>query len=336
MNRPEVSIKQARLAVGPLSVLLFAQTTFWLLYDVADRGLPHMWSAWTNGPVSGLSATTALDFGLAALQLGAACGLVLRIRGAGGLLVTACVTTVLFRTPVVWYMLLDSESDPWFGGLEGPSLTAVGVSCLLAILVAVALGGLLFRVRGLERDAAAAAEEESRSGAIRPVKVTASASCTLLAVLNVFYICRNVLTAVEVGPRALADLLVGRGVGRAVLGVSSPWQWACLTVLCGVGMVLAAKRRPSATGFSVGLALFMMPIAFTKLWGLAGTADLLASPLNTVQSVLELAGSAAVVALIVADVRRDRPAPHAVLELTPPPTGADPEAQRADAATSDA
>lgn len=334
MNRPEVSIKQARLAVGPLSVLLFVQTAFWLVYDIADRGLPLMWTAWTNGPVPGLSATTALDLGLAALQLGAVCGLLLRVRGAGGLLVTACVTTVVFRAPVVWYMLLDSESDPWFGGLEGPSLTAVGFSCVLAILVAVALGGLLYRVRGLERDAAA--EEESRSGGIRPVKITASASCTLLAVLNVFYICRNVLTAVQVGPRTLADLLVGRGIGRAVLGVSSPWQWACLTVLCGVGMVLAAKRRPSATGFSVGLALFMMPIAFTKLWGLTGTADLLGSPLNTVQSFLELAGSAAVVALIVADVRRDRPAPQAVLELTPPPTVAEPEAQRADAATSDA
>ncbi|WP_030169947.1 hypothetical protein [Streptomyces sp. NRRL S-813] len=333
MNRPEVSIKQTRLALGPLSVLLFVQTAFWLLYDVADRGLPITWSAWTDGPVSGLSATTALDLGLAALQLGAVCGLLLRVPGAGGLLVTACAATVVFRAPVVWYMLLDSGSDPWFGGLEGPSLTAVGVSCALAILVAVAQGGLLFRVRGLEREAAA--EEESRSGGIRPVKVTASASCALLAVLNVFYICRNVLTAVRVGPHALADLLVGRGVGQAVLGVSSPWQWACLTVLCGVGMVLAARRRPSATGFSVGLALFMMPIAFTKLWGLARTASLLASPLNTVQSILELAGSAAVVALIVVDVRRDRPAPTA-LERIPPSTAADPEAQRADVATSDA
>ncbi|MEW2513989.1 hypothetical protein [Streptomyces sp. NPDC046870] len=334
MNRPGVSIKQARLAVGPLGALLFAQTAFWLLYDVADRGLPPMWSAWTNGPVSGLPATTALDLGLAALQLGAVCGLLLRVRGAGGLLVTACLTTVLFRAPVVWYMLLDSESDPWFGGLTGPSLTGAGLSCLFTALVAVALGGLLFRVRELEREAAA--QEESRSAGIRPVKITASASCTLLAVLNVFYVCRNVLTAVQVGPDALAHLLAGRGAGRAVLGVSSPWQWACLTVLCGVGMVLAAKRRPSATGFSVGLALFMMPIAFTKLWGLAGTSALSASPLNTVQSFLELAGSAAVVSLIVADVRRDRPAPPAPLDPTPAATGADPGAQRVDAATSDA
>jgi hypothetical protein len=335
MNRPEVSIKQLRLAVGPLSLLLLVQTAFWLLYDVADRGLPLMWSAWTNGPVSGLTATTALDLGLAALQLGAAWGLLLRIRGAGGLLVTACAATVVFRAPVVWYMLLDSESDPWFGDLKGPSLTAVGASSLLAILVAVAQGCLLFQVRGLEREAAAA-EEESHAGGFRPMKVTASASCALLAVLNVFYIGRNVLTAIQVGPDALAHLLIGRGVGRAVLGVSSPWQWACLTVLCGVGMVLAAKRRPSATGFSVGLALFMMPIDFTKLWGLARTAALLASPLNTVQSVLEFAGSAAVVALIVADVRRDRPAPLAALERAPQSTATDPAAQRADVATSDA
>ncbi|MGQ5637879.1 hypothetical protein [Streptomyces sp. EWL5.16] len=323
----------------PLNLLLVLQTAFWLLYDVADRGLPLMWSAWTNGPVSGLSATTALDLGLATLQPGATWGLLVRVRAAGGLLVTACAATVVFRAPVVWYMLLGSPSHPWFAGLHGPSLTAVGVSCLIAILIAVVQLGLLYRARGLERDAAAAeAEEESRSGGIRPVKVTASASSALLGVLNVFYIGRNVLTAVQVGPYALAHLLVGRGVGRAVLAVSSPWQWVCLTVLCGVGMVLAVKRRPSATGFSVGLALFMMPIAFTKLWGLAGTAALLASPLNTVQSVLESAGSAAVVALIVADVRRDRPAlPGArVLEPIPPSTGTDPETQRSGVATSDA
>ncbi|ALO98440.1 hypothetical protein SHL15_7432 [Streptomyces hygroscopicus subsp. limoneus] len=48
----------------------------------------------------------------------------------------------------------------------------------------------------------------------------------------------------------------------------------------------------------------MMPIAFAKPWGLAGTAGLLASPLNTVESFLELAGLAVVVAPIVAVVCR--------------------------------
>jgi hypothetical protein len=103
----------------------------------------------------------------------------------------------------------------------------------------------------------------------------------------------------------LTDLLAGKGSGGAILGVSSPYQWACLTVLCGAGMVLAAQRRSVATGFSVALALFMMPSAFTDLWAFAvGTAS--QSAVDTAQSLLELVGSGAVIALIVHDVRRDR------------------------------
>ncbi|GGY97559.1 hypothetical protein GCM10010300_46950 [Streptomyces olivaceoviridis] len=54
-------------------------------------------------------------------------------------------------------------------------------------------------------------------------------------------------------------------------------------------------------------ALFMMPIAFTELRGLAGTAGLPTSPRNTVQRFPELASQATVVPLVVAVVRRDRP-----------------------------
>ncbi|MFF9488314.1 hypothetical protein [Streptomyces sp. NPDC014676] len=303
-----MSMHHVRIVLGSLSLVLFAHSAFWLLYDVVGQGVPEVWSVWTKGPASGLAATSSVDLGLAALQLAAACATLLRVRGAGGLLLTVCATTLAFRAPVVWYWLLDSPSDPWFGGLDGPSLTAVGTTCLLALLIVLVQAALLLRVRRLEHEAAA--REAALAGGVRPVKVTAAASCVLLAVLNCFYIARNALTAFDIGPDALGDLLAGKGAGHAVLGVSSPWQWACLTVLCGVGMVLAGRRRPSATGFSLGLALFMMPTAFTKLWGSADADTLLASPLGTLQSFLELVGSAAVVALIVADVRDDlRPAP---------------------------
>ncbi|MDX3074929.1 hypothetical protein ACIP98_38500 [Streptomyces sp. NPDC088354] len=303
MNQPGVSIHQLRVVMAVLSLALFVQTAFWLLYDLVVRGLPGAWTMWTTGYVPGLSATSSLDLGLAALQLAAAAGAFLGTRGAGGLLVTACAVTLGFRLPAVWYFLLDSPADPWFGPLTGPSVNAVGGSALLAVVVALVLGALLLLARHMEYEAAAA--DAASGGGIRPVKVTAATSGLLLAVLNIFYIGRNTVTAFQVGPGVLGDLLVGRGTGRAVLGVSAPYQWACLTVLCGAGMLLAARRRPVATGFSSGLSLFMMPSAFTDLW--AYTAATMSPTLvDTSQHLLEFVGSAAVVALTIGDVRRER------------------------------
>ncbi|WP_431961329.1 hypothetical protein [Actinacidiphila sp. bgisy160] len=319
-----MSINQVRIAVALLSLALFAQTAFWLLYDIVVRGLPGAWSLWTTGWVPGLSATSSLDLGLAALQLCAGLAALFRTRGAGGLLVTSCTVTLGFRLPAVWYLLLDSPSDPWFGNLKGASLNAVGGTAVLAAVLSLVLGGLLLLARHMEYEAAAA---DTMTGGIRPVKVTATASGVLLAVLNVFYIGRNAVTAVQVGPAVLTDLIVGKGSGRSILAVPSPYQWVCLTVLCGAGMLLAARRRPTAPGFSVGLSLFMMPSAFTELWGYAvGTMPVTA--VDASQSLLEFVGSAAVVALIVGDVRRDRRPDDADLDVLAPavPTGIAPAA----------
>lgn len=303
MYQPAVTVHQLRVAMAVLSLALFVQTAFWLVYDAAVRGLPGAWDMWTTGYVPGLSATSSLDLGLAALQLGAAAATFLGTRGAGGLLVTACAVTLGFRLPAVWYFLLDSPTDPWFGSLKGPSVTAVGITAALAVALALVLGVLLLLARHIEYEAAAA--DGTPGSRIRPVKVTATTSGVLLGVLNIFYIGRNTVTAFQVGPTVLGDLLVGRGTGRAVLGVSTPYQWACLTVLCGAGMLLAARRRPVATGFSTGLSLFMMPSAFTDLWAYAQNA-MSQTLVDGSQHLLEFVGSAAVVALTVGDVRRDR------------------------------
>lgn len=318
MNRPGMSIDRVRIAVAWLSLALFVQTAFWLLYDVAVRGLPGAWSLWTTGSAPGLSATSSLDLGLAALQLCAGLATLFRTRGAGGLLMTSCTVTFAFRLPAVWYLLLDSPSDPWFGTLKGASLSAVGGTAVLAVLLSLVLGGLLLLVRHMEYEAAAeAAAENTVTGGVRPVKVTAAASGLLLAVLNVFYIGRNTVTAIEVGPAVLTDLIVGKGSGQAVLAVPSPYQWVSLTVLCGAGMLLAARRRPTAHGFSVGLSLFMMPSAFTDLWGYTGGTTP-ATAVDISQALLEFVGSAAVVALIVGDVRRDRRPDDADLDVLVP------------------
>ncbi|MEV8047581.1 hypothetical protein AB0P02_27630 [Streptomyces griseoluteus] len=301
-----MSAFQLRMTVAALSLALFAQTAFWLVYDIVARGLPTAWSVWTSGDAPGLSATSSLDLGLAALQLAAGLAALFETRAVGGLLLTACTVTLGFRLPVVWYFLLDSPSDPWFGALTGPSVGVVGGTAVFAVLVTLVLGALLLWARQQEQQASLRIDAV---GGIRPVKVTATASGLLLAVLNIFYIGRNAVTAFDVGPGVLGDLIVGKGSGRAVLGVSSPYQWACLTVLCGAGMFLAARRRPTATGFSVGLSLFMMPSAFTDLCAYAagGASQTL---VDTSQNVLEFIGSAAVVALVARDIRNDqRPKP---------------------------
>ncbi|MBC7273365.1 MAG: hypothetical protein H5T76_32510 [Streptomyces sp.] len=314
-----------RTAVGALSLLLFAQTALWLCYDIVDRGLPGAWELWNSNSGSGLAATTSLDLGLAALQLTAGWAALVQARGAGGLLVVSCAATLLFRLPVVWYMLLDSPSDPWFGSLEGAPVTAVGVTCLLAVVIAVALGVLLLDVRRMETEARATAD--LTVGGVRPVKVTAAASGALVTVLNVFYIARNAVTAIDVGPRALTDLLAGRGAGTSVLGVSSPYQWTCLTVLCGLGLYVAARRRPVATGVSLGLAVLMMPPAFSELWGYLVAGTVSQTAVDVAQNLLELVGSGAVVALIVIDGLRDHrggpwptPTPPAPEDDTAPAT----------------
>ncbi|GHH70836.1 hypothetical protein GCM10018793_05500 [Streptomyces sulfonofaciens] len=310
MSHPGTSIKRVRTVVGVLSLVLFAQTACWLGYDVAERGVDGAWTVWTTGTPSGLSATSSLDLGLAALQLTAGWAALRRGRGAGGLLVTACAATVLFRLPVLWYLLLNSPSNPWFGMLTGASLDVVGLTCVFAVLVAAVLGTLLVRARQLENEIAeaeAAAEAAAlHGGAIRPVKVTATASGAVLAVLNVVYIFRNAITAYRVGPHGLAHLLAGRGTGRAVLAVSSPWQWTCLTLLCGAGMLLAARRRPVADGFALGLSLFMVPSSFTDLWGASVAGTLFQVPAASGQNLLEVVGGLAMAALIVWEARQDR------------------------------
>ncbi|GHJ40448.1 hypothetical protein [Streptomyces sp. TS71-3] len=312
MSHQRTTVGRVRTVVGALSLVLFAQTTFWLFYDVAQRGLSGAWTVWTTGTPSGLSATTSMDLGLAALQLGAGWAALRQGRGAGGLLVTACAATMLFRLPVLWYLLLNSPSNPWFGMLTGASLNVVGLTCILAIVVDIALGILLLRAWQLENDIAEAelaaeAEDDSlHHGSVRPVKVTATASGVVLAVLNVVYIFRNAITAYRVGPEGLAHLLAGRGTGRAVLAVSSPWQWSCLTLLCGVGMVLAAKRRPIATGFGLGLALFMVPSSFTDLVGATEAHTLFTVPGASGQNFLEVVGGVAMASLILGDARRER------------------------------
>jgi hypothetical protein len=310
MTLPKVSVVRIKIAVTALSLLLFVQTAFWLVYDMVDRGIGDAWTAWTTGPSGDFSATSSTDLGLAALQLAAGLAVLRGTRGAGGLLVTSSAMTVAFRLPPVWYMLLDSPSDRWFGKLPGPSVTAVGASALLSVLLAAALGALLLLVRHLENEAAAAAaalDELSGTG-IRPMKVTASASGLLLAVLNVFYIGRNTETVVKTESGIWLDRLFGKGSVQAVLGVSNSWQWASLTVLCGAGMFLALRRRPVAHGFSLGLSYFMLPLAFASLSGSISAGTLTDTAVGSAQNALELVGSVAVVGLVFRESRLFRQA----------------------------
>ncbi|MGW3245199.1 hypothetical protein [Streptomyces sp. NPDC001070] len=107
-----------------------------------------------GGPHPGLSATPSPDPGLAALQPAAGLAAFPQIRGAGGLLVTVCAVTLGFRLPAVRYFLLDSPSDPWFGTLTGPSVSAVGGTAVVAVVRALVLGVLLVPARRVRRVAA--------------------------------------------------------------------------------------------------------------------------------------------------------------------------------------
>jgi hypothetical protein len=304
VDHADTSIKSVRITVGILSLALFGQTAFWLLHDIADRGAAGAWSVWASGSGMGLSATSSLDLGLGVLQLAAGWATLIQARTAGGLLLASSATTLLFRLPAVWYVLLDSPSDPWFGDAKGPSLGAVGGSAIGAVVTALVLTALLFLVRHLENETSS--PYVLRGAGPRPVKVTATTSGVLLGALNIFYIGRNVNTAFQVGPNALAHLLAGKGAVRAELGVASAWQWASLTVLCGLGMLFAFRRRPVAKGFSLGLALFMVPPDIAEVSDYVSTGVLFKVSVDTAQTFLELLGSAAVIALLAADTARDR------------------------------
>jgi hypothetical protein len=300
---PRIPVDRIKIAVVVLNFLLLAQTVLWLIYDVADRGIGGAWSVWTSG-TDGLSATTSFDLGLALLQLAAGWAIVRGARGAGGLLVTSSAITLAFRLPPIWYMLLDSPSDPWFGARTGPSLSAVGASAIFSVVVAAALGALLLLVRHMENEAEAL--EELSGVGIRPMKVAASASGWLLAVLNVVYVGRNADTVVRTESGIWFERLVGKGSVEAALGVSQSWQWGALTLLCGIGMVLALRRRPAALGFELGLTYFMLPPAFTGLAASISAGTLFATAAGSAQNALELLFSAAVLGLLFREARSIR------------------------------
>lgn len=322
MKLPRLSIDRIRVSVAILSLLLFVQTLFWLAYDVFELGISDTWSEWANGTNGPFPATSSLDLGLAALQLIAGIAVLRGARGAGGLLVTSSVVTLIVRLPPIWYLVLDSPSDPWFAAPTGPSLTAVGVSAVFSFVVAAALGALLLRVHHLENEQVALSEF-SASG-IRPMKVTASTSGAVLGVLNVFYIARNTNSLVESENDVWLQRLFGRGSVQSVLGVSQSWQWGTLTVACGVCMYLAIRRRPVAHGFTLGLSLFMLPLSLLSIAGAVSGGTFTHAAFGSVQNVLELLGSGAVLGLVVWEarsVRRTMRMRTAVLPSPAPATG---------------
>lgn len=334
--------KGARITVGVLCVLFAAHTLIWLVRDVAELDPGTVWSLWTGSgdpeatsklPV--VPATGAGDLGLLVLQLAAVFAAFTRAWSAGGLLGVTTAVTLAYRAAAVWQGpqndFTDTASGRW-ALLSSALVVLVGVAAALVLVAGSApwprrrlAGAGMPGVPGAPGGAFAgavpplpheqpgpppfAAEQEEpplpSESPQHPTPGGAVWAALFLGVLAAFDIGWNLYTLVQSGPEVWASTLIGHHAVFTLLGVASGYNWLVSAALCTVGAALAGTRRVSARGFSLGIALLLLPGSLTGLYGAlhAGSLFDIGGPspglsfFSSLQMVVILLGGGAVVAV---------------------------------------
>ena len=162
----------------------------------------------------------------------------------------------------------------------------------------------------------------------RPTGAHAAVAALFLGALLVFNIAWNIHSVLTTGGGTWLRLFTGEGVAFSLLQVPPALNWLTLIVLCGAGAILALTRGISARGFTLGLAIAVLPTTVTALWGyldagvffeLGGAAPFM-SFFSRLHVVVTLLGA---VALVVLSLRPGVPAePGAAPAGGPAPFGA--------------
>ncbi|MFF3269322.1 hypothetical protein ACFYWU_00085 [Streptomyces chrestomyceticus] len=309
--------KGARITAGALCLLFLLHTLYWLGHDLVTLGPGTVWDLWTGGasagfgdaPMAAYPVTTPYELGLALLQ-GAAVGTAFAgRRPAGGLLAVATTLTLSLRVQAVVSTGSHTSTDLWFvggGGIDDSTLTAVFLSAgALVPLALVAAVVLPAGIRAWPRPGRAPGRPPVRPhGPAGPASAIALGALTLLWVI---WICYALVQSLGSGSGASLEMLfTGHGVLRAMLGMAPGWARLTFLPLCAVGTTLAATRRVSARGFTLGTALALLPVAFLALIGSLRTGTLFelgdvapgGALLGRVQMLVELVGSVVVLVLM--------------------------------------
>lgn len=139
----------------------------------------------------------------------------------------------------------------------------------------------------------------------RPTGAHAVVAALFFALLLMFSIGWSIHAFATAGGDYFFRLFTGRGTVVALLDVSPGWEWATLFVVGGAASVLAMARTVSARGFSLGLAVLLLPRAITVLWGYLdagvffelGDAAPVAGFFGRLQLLITLAGAVTLVVL---------------------------------------
>ncbi|WP_314177253.1 hypothetical protein [Streptomyces winkii] len=359
---PQVRVlgRGARITGGIFCLLFALHTWIWVLRDVLELGFGDTWDVWTGalGPGAGagaladIPATTTVDAGLGLLQLAAAFAAFTGAWAAGGLMAVTTLLTFSYRLPVIWHAGLHSESSPYYalrGFFNDPSVDAAWVSCALTVFLCAPLAIVLMAgVRPWTGRPAQAAQpghpaqpyEPPLPGESpqRPTRAHAVVAAVLLGVLVLFNAGWNIQTIYTSGGGTWLRLFTGEGTVSTLLDVSPAWEWLTLIVVCGTGAVLAMARTVSARGFSLGVAILLLPQALTFLWGYLDAGTFLelgdVAPVSglfgRVQLLITLAGTVTLIVLAMRPGVPAQPAPvpfGSAVPFGPPPGQAPVQAQ---------
>lgn len=302
-------------------------TWLWVVRDVSVLGAGTLWDVWTGAVLLGtesaveLPATTLSDVGLGVLQLAAVFAALTGAWTAGGLLASTTALTFAVRLPVIWHVVLHTESSPYFvdktfdveGTGSAAALTSAFVVLLCLVLGVVLLAGLRPWTHtpatppgtpgqvppfgapqhgmqpGVPQPFAAPEPPEPplpSESPQRPVGAHVAVALAFFGLLDLFAVGWAVYMFTELSVDSWLGLFIGRFGLNAALAAGPGWSWLTAVVLCTAGGVVTLMRGYSARGFSMGYALSVVPPTLLGLLGMLASGSLTGdSPLHGVTFV---------------------------------------------------
>ncbi|UNO39642.1 hypothetical protein [Streptomyces sp. MST-110588] len=251
--------------------------------------------------------TTPYDIGLAILQASAAWSAFAGWRSAGGLLATATALSFALRLQVVVSAGSHTSDNRWFVGMPqnpdtGTTMEAVLISSLWLLLFAFAAA--VVQVAGIR--AWPGRRPQPGHPPVRPAGSAGTVGALILGAITLCYLGWIVYALVEMPGSSLGALFLGHGLLLAFLAVAPGWFWLTAIPLCSIGALLAGTRRVSARGFSLGLAMLLLPASLSSLASMLVTGTLFhlesgaegGALLGRVLTLLELFGSITILVLM--------------------------------------
>ncbi|MFI0262688.1 hypothetical protein ACH4OW_27040 [Streptomyces sp. NPDC017056] len=253
--------------------------------------------------------TTPYDAGLVVLQGAAVWTAFAGQRTAGGMLAVATALTFSARLQAIVSTGSHTSTDRWFLGMgDGDDTTLMNVFLSSGVVVLLAFVTAVVLLAGMRSwpplNAAPGTPPLRPAGPAGAVSAVALGVFTLGCLCWIGYTLTQSLGGTYGAP--LEALLLGRGLLVGLLGLGTGWAWLTYLPLYAVGALLAATRRVSARGFTLGLALMLLPVALLNMCAYLRTGTLFelgdiapgAALLGRAQTVVELVGSVVILALM--------------------------------------